>query len=72
MGEAFENARVAEEREKEVKKQRDDLQRALYAADMNLISAAWQADNISRVLELLEGWRPRQADDKDLRGFECY
>src|SRR5262249_19517395 len=45
--------------------------RRFYAAQMNLAMQAWQAGEVPRVLELLEGQRPK-ADQDDLRGFEWY
>jgi WD40 repeat protein/serine/threonine protein kinase len=47
----------------------DELRGTLYAAHMNLIQAAWDADNLGRVLELLEQHRPSPGEP-DNRGFE--
>jgi eukaryotic-like serine/threonine-protein kinase len=46
-----------------------ELRHALYAAQLNLVQVAWDADNIARVRDLLEQLRPgpRQTD---LRSFE--
>src|SRR5262249_37331345 len=69
----------------EAKKQRDqaraanakleraqgELRRTLYAARSNLIQAAWEADNVARVRELLGRQRPRPGGP-DLRGFEWH
>jgi WD40 repeat protein len=38
---------------------------------MNVAQAAWESDNVSRALELLERHRPR-AGESDLRGFEWH
>ena len=49
----------------------DELRESLYASDMNLVQAAWDADNVGRVVELLERQVPRNGD-RDLRGFEWH
>ena len=48
---------------------RDELRRSHYAASMNLINTAWEADNVRRVMELLEENRPKPGE-ADIRGFE--
>jgi serine/threonine protein kinase/WD40 repeat protein len=48
---------------------RDELRKALYVSSMNLAASAWQADNVSRVIELLEEQKPKSSET-DLRGFE--
>jgi serine/threonine protein kinase/WD40 repeat protein len=50
---------------------REKLQRALYGAQFNLIPAAWEANNVRRVLDLLEQVRP-EPGQHDLRGFEWH
>lgn len=45
--------------------------RRLYASQMNLAMQAWRAGEAPRVVELLEGQRPK-ADEDDLRGFEWF
>src|SRR5262249_47687950 len=45
--------------------------RRFHAAQMNLAMQAWEAGNPARVLELLEGQRPK-FDQEDLRGFEWF
>jgi serine/threonine protein kinase len=47
------------------------LRSTLYRSNLNLLQAAWEANNTSRVLELLQATRPGP-DEKDLRGFEWY
>jgi WD40 repeat protein len=47
------------------------LRRSMYAARMNMIQAAWEADNIARVHDLLLQQRPN-GDERDLRGFEWH
>jgi WD40 repeat protein len=46
-------------------------QRLLYAARMNLIQAAWEANEAVRVLDLLRATAP-QPGDEDFRGFEWH
>jgi serine/threonine protein kinase/WD40 repeat protein len=50
---------------------RDELWSNLYAARANLIQAAWEADGIARMRELLEEQKPRDGR-RDLRGFEWH
>jgi serine/threonine protein kinase/WD40 repeat protein len=50
---------------------RDELYVNLYAARANLIQAAWEADGVARMRELLEEQKPRPGEP-DLRGFEWY
>ncbi len=45
--------------------------RRLYASQMNLAMQAWRAGEAPRVLELLEGQRPKIGEE-DLRGFEWF
>ena len=47
-----------------------DLRRALYGADMTLVPAAWEADDLPRFDQLMK-WRPGP-DDAEVRGFEWY
>jgi WD40 repeat protein/serine/threonine protein kinase/tetratricopeptide (TPR) repeat protein len=60
-------------REEETRAKANELlaRRRFYAAQMNLAMQAWEAGNPARVLELLEGQRPK-FDQDDLRGFEWY
>jgi WD40 repeat protein/serine/threonine protein kinase len=73
---AKEEGQVAQHERDETRKANDhlreaqeDLRRTLYFARANLIQAAWEANNIARVRELLEQQRPG-AGERDLRGFE--
>src|SRR5262249_9023741 len=43
----------------------------LYFARANLIQAAWEADDVARMRELLDQQRPGPGE-RDLRGFEWY
>ncbi|HKB04354.1 MAG TPA: serine/threonine-protein kinase [Gemmataceae bacterium] len=63
--------RAALAQEKLAKQQELTARRRFYAAQMNLSYQAWEAGNPARVLELLEGQRPR-LDQEDLRSFEWY
>ena len=47
----------------------ETARRTLYAADMQFAHAAWQTDNVPRMIGLLERHRPG-AGHADLRGFE--
>jgi WD40 repeat protein len=49
----------------------DELRRTLYAAEMNLIPAAWDVGNLTQVQSLLDRQVPR-AGEADLRGFEWH
>jgi WD40 repeat protein len=62
---------IALENEQAAKAQELLARRRFYAAQMNLATQAWQAGEVPRVLELLEGQRP-MPDAEDLRGFEWY
>jgi serine/threonine protein kinase/WD40 repeat protein len=61
-------AKAQQERDA-AKAEREKVRRLHYTAALNLIPAAWEADNIVRVQELLDEQRPK-ADEVDLRGFE--
>jgi serine/threonine protein kinase/WD40 repeat protein len=50
---------------------RDVLRQTLYRANLNLLQSAWEANNTSRVLELLDETRPGPGE-QDLRGFEWH
>ncbi len=54
--------RIAEARGK-------DVRRREYMLAMNLVQAAWGADDTRRAAELLEGQKPKPGEE-DLRGFE--
>ncbi len=75
--EAVERASAEKERDRvsalnvTIEKQTEQQRRMLYTSDMNLVQTAWEADNISRVLELLNAHRP-QPGQTDLRGFEWH
>ncbi len=75
--EAVERAAAEKERDRvsalnlEIVKQLEVQRRLRYTSDMNLIQSAWDADNVGRVLELLNAHRP-QPGQSDLRGFEWH
>jgi WD40 repeat protein/serine/threonine protein kinase len=75
---ANDNAAQAEKERDEVKALNEKLQATqaqlrstLYAAQMNLAKHAWEEDDVSGVLDLLEQQRPK-AGEPDLRGFEWH
>ncbi len=47
------------------------LRRNLYAAHMNLATSAWESNNVTRVVRLLEQHIPSKGKE-DLRGFEWF
>ena len=61
---AEDNARLAQQ-------QKELARRNLYVAEMNLAQNAYHEVHIGRVLELLDGQRPRDGQE-DLHGFEWY
>jgi WD40 repeat protein/serine/threonine protein kinase len=83
--EANQQRDVAAAAEKDATRQRDEarnvsaqlqfaqqeLRGTLYATHMNLARAAWEANNIGRLRELLELTRPRPGE-RDLRDFEWH
>jgi WD40 repeat protein/serine/threonine protein kinase len=78
LGKAKENfekaekqSKLAVEKQKLAEKEEMTARRRFYAAQMNLANQAWEAGQPARVLELLEGQRPK-FDEEDLRGFEWY
>jgi serine/threonine protein kinase len=62
---------LATEAEAETASQRDQLRRTLYAAQMQLMPTAWEANNAEWVQVLLDATQPK-AGDEDLRGFEWH
>jgi WD40 repeat protein len=62
------DAKASAERVREQKRKSDRL---LYDAHMNLAQRAWEDAQVGRLLELLDGQRPRPGEE-DLRGFEWY
>ncbi|MCI0459730.1 MAG: WD40 repeat domain-containing serine/threonine-protein kinase, partial [Gemmataceae bacterium] len=50
---------------------RQDLRRSLYASDLQLAQAAWERNNVPRVLDLLKRHSPGPGE-ADLRGFEWH
>ncbi|HEV3261906.1 MAG TPA: protein kinase [Gemmataceae bacterium] len=66
-------AKEGEEEAKDLAQKRYREARSnLYVSHMNLAQRAWEQAHMDRMPELLAGWRPRHAEDKDLRGFEWY
>ncbi len=68
--ESDDNARVANERKGQVLSLVKGLNAALYDADMTLVPAAWEADDLARFDQLMH-W-PTGLDEADERGFEWY
>jgi WD40 repeat protein len=62
---------IAQQNEATAKANELLARRRFHAAQMNLAMQAWEAGNPARVLELLEGQRPK-FDQEDLRGFEWF
>jgi len=55
----------------QVTRERDNNRRLLYVAQMNLAGQAWEANNITRMEELLNSQFPEPGRE-DLRGFDWY
>jgi WD40 repeat protein len=67
----FYNARL-ETANTELRAQQGLARHHLYAAHLNLAQRAWEGADLASVLELLEGHRPDQPGQEDLRGFEWH
>jgi serine/threonine protein kinase/WD40 repeat protein len=68
---ALANEAIANQKRQEALTAQEELRETLYAAEMNLVQAAWEADNVPRVRDLLSGQVPRSGQ-RDLRGFEWF
>jgi WD40 repeat protein len=68
---AFASEAVAQQKRQEALVAQEQLRRTLYAAEMNLVQAAWEADHLPRIHELLQAQIP-PAGQRDLRGFEWH
>jgi len=69
--EAMEQEKKALLARDEAKRQRDVARHTAYVAHMNLAQREWSDNHVARVLDLLEGERPREGE-ADLRGFEWF
>jgi eukaryotic-like serine/threonine-protein kinase len=69
--EAHKQEALANENAKTAKEQELLARRRQYASQINLAQQAWEIRHSTRVLELLEGQRPK-FDQEDLRSFEWY
>jgi WD40 repeat protein/serine/threonine protein kinase len=69
--EAKEQAKSALIARDEAKRQRDAARVNAYVAHMNLAQREWEDAHAARVLELMEGERPKPGE-ADLRGFEWF
>jgi serine/threonine protein kinase/WD40 repeat protein len=70
QAEAAERAAAQRQRD-DARAARDELRRTLYRSNLSLLQTAWEANNTSRVLGLLEATRPGPGEE-DLRGFEWH
>lgn len=75
---ANEQRDAAERGQKEARKANASLEEAekklrytLYASQMNLVQSAWDANNVRRVVQVLDAQVPKAGED-DLRGFEWH
>jgi WD40 repeat protein len=59
----------AQAAQQEAERREQETRRLLYSADVNLAQQAWEAANLRRVQDLLDGHRP-QPGQSELRGFE--
>jgi WD40 repeat protein/tRNA A-37 threonylcarbamoyl transferase component Bud32/Flp pilus assembly protein TadD len=71
--------KTAEDKEEDARKQKEEAERRReearfnqYVAQMNLVQRDYEANNISRVRELLEAQVPQEPDAPDFRDFEWY
>ena len=69
--EAHKQETLAKENAKTAKEQELLARRRFYVSQINLAQQAWELGHGARLLELLEGQRPR-FDQEDLRSFEWY
>jgi eukaryotic-like serine/threonine-protein kinase len=63
-------AAEAEANAEQARSEKGLAERRLYIADMRLTQRAWEDADIGRVVELLEGQRPKRTGGTDLRNFE--
>jgi WD40 repeat protein/tRNA A-37 threonylcarbamoyl transferase component Bud32 len=64
--------RIAEQKEKEAREDREGARFNLYVAQMHVVQRDYEANNVGHAKELLENWVPKNETDRDLRGFEWY
>jgi hypothetical protein len=69
---AKENETKATAARLDAERQRDEVRRNLYIADLRLALQAWQDTQLSRLEELLAGQHPERTGQLDLRNFEWY
>jgi WD40 repeat protein len=70
--EADRKATEAQQAKTQLEVERDEARWNAYVADINLAQRAWEAGQVVRARALLNKQRPRNAGDKDLRGWEWY
>jgi WD40 repeat protein/serine/threonine protein kinase len=68
---AVESEQQAQRERDDARDARESLRQTLYASNMQLAQAAWEANNVTQVLDLLKRERPGPGED-DLRGFEWH
>jgi WD40 repeat protein len=68
------NFKAADEQKRRAEKENERFRHTLYASQTHLIQQVWQDDDITRVLELLngEGCRPTEPGQTDLRDWEWF
>jgi WD40 repeat protein/serine/threonine protein kinase len=66
------NEKEAREQREVARQQRDEARQHLYAVNVPLADRAWEEGRIGEMRGLLEALRPRETDDKDLRGWEWH
>ena len=71
QSEAEQQRNEADRQRRQAKEQELLARRRFYASQINLAQGAWEQGEPARVLELLEGQRPK-IDQTDLRTFEWY
>jgi eukaryotic-like serine/threonine-protein kinase len=68
---ALSSEAVAQQKRQEALAAQEELRDTLYSAEMNLIQAAWESDNLPRIRDLLSAQIPKKGQ-RDLRGFEWH
>ena len=70
--EAVDAKEIAKNKETEAKAASDQAESFLYDAHIPLASQAWIDGRIERMIQLLDGHRPKTKSEKDRRGWEWY
>ncbi len=69
--ESLKQQEIAEGQRDRAEQQEQANRRLLYVAHMNLAGQAWETNNITRMMELVNNYLPKPGRE-DLRGFEWY